>query len=71
MAEEVQTASDSDRIAKLEAEIIRLRTNPRDLPVRIHCNVCGDDVKDGERCPKHPTDKLNHVREDNVIAKQV
>jgi hypothetical protein len=65
------TPTDSDRIAKLEAEIVRLKTNPRDLPVRVHCNVCGVDVKDGERCERHPNDKLNHVREDDVLAKQV
>lgn len=79
MSDEAQTeskplASDADirdQIAAMQAEIVRLKTNPRDLPVRIHCNVCGDDVEDGKRCSKHPNDKLNHVREDSVLAKQV
>ncbi len=60
-----------DKIASMEAEIVRLKTNPNDRPTTIQCNVCGDLVEDGKRCPKHPNDKVNHVRDDSVLAKQV
>ena len=51
------------QIDTMKAEIARLTTNPRNLPTRAHCNGCGADVEQGERCPRHPTEKVNYVRQ--------
>lgn len=60
-----------DKIASMEAEITRLKTNPENRPMTIQCNVCGDVLEEGKRCERHPNDKVNHVRDDGVLAKQI
>lgn len=85
MSDEQQTSSFNPddktqvlaKIEAMEAEISRLKTNPRDLPTSIHCNVCGEPVAADQRCRRHPNDKCNHVREglpgepSIVLVKQV
>lgn len=56
-----------EKIARMEAEINRLKTNPHNYSVKTICNVCGDEVTD--RCPRHPDDKTNHVREATDVEK--
>lgn len=69
--------SADERIKALENELARMRTNPRNLPTVLTCNVCGDKVEEGKRCSRHPFDLVNHLREglpgepDIVLVKQV
>lgn len=48
------------RIAAMQMEIDKLKTNPHNFATTAICNVCGDVVT--EKCPRHPNDVTNHFR---------
>jgi hypothetical protein len=50
------------RINAMQAEIDRLKTNPKNYDLTSICNGCGVVVPAGERCERHPTEVINHFR---------
>ena len=61
--------SDTDaRITAMQAEIDRLKTNPHNYDTTKICNGCGVTVA-GDKCERHPSELVNHIRAATDIEK--